>query len=52
MLFALFVLNSTAPDRTIVFDVASFVILASIMAHGLTDTIGSRWIERGLSGRR
>jgi NhaP-type Na+/H+ or K+/H+ antiporter len=52
MLFALFVLNSSAPDRTIVFDVASFVILASIMAHGLTDTVGSRWIERGLSGRR
>src|SRR5918996_1586157 len=48
MLFALFVLNSAAPDRTIVFDVASFVILASIMAHGLTDTVGSRWIERRL----
>jgi NhaP-type Na+/H+ or K+/H+ antiporter len=45
MLFALFVLNSTAPDRTIVFDVASFVVLASILAHGLTDTVGARWIE-------
>jgi NhaP-type Na+/H+ or K+/H+ antiporter len=46
MLFALLVLNSSAPDRTIVFDIASFVILASIMAHGLTDTVGARWIER------
>jgi sodium/hydrogen antiporter len=48
MLFALFVLNSADPNRTIVFDVASFVILASIFAHGLTDTVGARWIERHL----
>jgi len=46
MLFALFVLNSQAPDRSLVFDVAAFVILASILAHGLTDTLGARWIER------
>ena len=49
MLFALFVLASGAPDRTLVFDVASFVILASILAHGLTDTVGARWIERRLA---
>jgi NhaP-type Na+/H+ or K+/H+ antiporter len=48
MLFALLVLASGAPDRTLVFDVASFVILASILAHGLTDTVGARWIERRL----
>jgi NhaP-type Na+/H+ or K+/H+ antiporter len=48
MLFALLVLNSTVGDRTLVFDVASFVILASILAHGLTDTVGARWIERRL----
>jgi NhaP-type Na+/H+ and K+/H+ antiporter len=48
MLFALFVLASGAPDRTLVFDVASFVILASILAHGLTDTVGARWIEQRL----
>src|ERR687896_2420937 len=41
-------LASGAPDRTLVFDVASFVILASILAHGLTDTVGARWIERRL----
>jgi NhaP-type Na+/H+ or K+/H+ antiporter len=46
MLFALFVLNSTAPDRTLVFDAAAATILASIVAHGLTDTVGARWIER------
>jgi sodium/hydrogen antiporter len=46
MLFALFVLNSSAPDRELVFDIASFVILSSIVAHGLTDTLGARWIER------
>ncbi len=46
MLFALFILNSQAPDRSQVFDVAAFVILASIVAHGLTDTVGARWIER------
>jgi sodium/hydrogen antiporter len=45
MLFALFVLNSQTAERTVVFDVAAFVILASIIAHGLTDTLGARWIE-------
>ena len=29
-----------------VFDVASFVILASIFAPGLTDTVGAGWLER------
>jgi sodium/hydrogen antiporter len=48
MLFALFVLASTAAERTLVFDVAAYVILASIVAHGLTDTVGARWIERRL----
>jgi NhaP-type Na+/H+ or K+/H+ antiporter len=50
MLFALFVLESQAPDRSLVFDVAAFVILASIAAHGLTDTLGARWIERHVEG--
>jgi sodium/hydrogen antiporter len=48
MLFALFVLASATSDRTVIFDVAAFVILASILAHGLTDTVGGRWIERRL----
>jgi NhaP-type Na+/H+ or K+/H+ antiporter len=49
MLFALFVLDSDAPDRALIFGIASFVILSSIVAHGLTDTVGARWIERGES---
>jgi len=49
MLFALLVLNSAEPHRTLVFDVASFVILTSIFAHGLTDTVGASWIERRLA---
>jgi NhaP-type Na+/H+ or K+/H+ antiporter len=52
MLFALFVLSSTADDRTLIFDVAAFVILASILAHGLTDTVGARWIERRLGAKQ
>ena len=51
MLFALLVLNSSAPDRTLVFDIASFAILASILAHGLTDTVGARWIESRLGAQ-
>jgi NhaP-type Na+/H+ or K+/H+ antiporter len=51
MLFALLVAESQAPDRTLVFDIASLVVLASIVAHGLTDTLGARWIERRLGGR-
>jgi sodium/hydrogen antiporter len=46
MLFALFVLNSQAPDRSVVFDIAAFVVLASIVVHGLTDTVGASWIDR------
>ncbi len=46
MLFSLLVLNSAVPHNTLIFEAASFVILASILAHGLTDTAGSRWIAR------
>ena len=46
MLFALLVVSSVVPERTLLFEAASFVILASITAHGLTDTVGARWIER------
>jgi sodium/hydrogen antiporter len=46
MLFALLVLDANVAEGSLVFDVAAFVILASIIAHGLTDTVGARWIER------
>ena len=29
-----------------IFEVASLTILASITAHGLTDTVGANWIAR------
>jgi sodium/hydrogen antiporter len=46
MLFALLVLNSAVPHNELVFGAAAFVILMSIVAHGLTDTVGSAWIAR------
>jgi len=46
MLFALLVINSDVIHRALVFDIASFVILASILAHGLTDTVGANWLRR------
>ena len=52
MLFALFVLNSEVGERSLIFEVAAFVILASIIAHGLTDTVGARWIERRIEASR
>ena len=50
MLFALFVLKSDVGASSTIFDVAAFVILSSIVAHGLTDTVGARWIERRMGG--
>ena len=46
MLFVLLVANSTVVHETLVFDIASFVILASIIAHGLTDTVGANLLRR------
>jgi NhaP-type Na+/H+ or K+/H+ antiporter len=46
MLFALLAAESVAPHHSLVFEVASFAILASIIAHGLTDTVGANWIAR------
>jgi hypothetical protein len=34
------------------FDVAAFVILASIVAHGLADTVAGGWIERRMTNDR
>ena len=54
MLFALFVLKSQVDDNGLIFDVASIAIIASIVAHGLTDTVGAKWMARrtGLDGSR
>jgi NhaP-type Na+/H+ or K+/H+ antiporter len=48
MLFALFVLGSSDANRTLVFDVASFTIITSILLHGLTDTVGANILTRWL----
>jgi sodium/hydrogen antiporter len=45
-LFALFVLKSSVGEGELIFDVAALVILSSIVAHGLTDTVGARWLAR------
>jgi NhaP-type Na+/H+ and K+/H+ antiporter len=48
MLFALFVLKSGLAQAELIFQVVSLVILASIVAHGLTDTLGARWMQKRL----
>jgi sodium/hydrogen antiporter len=53
MLFALFVLKSDVGHSSLIFDTAAIAIIASIVAHGLTDTIGAQWLARrvGLARR-
>jgi NhaP-type Na+/H+ or K+/H+ antiporter len=46
MLFALFVLKSQVGESGLIFDVASIAIITSIVAHGLTDTVGAKWLAR------
>jgi NhaP-type Na+/H+ or K+/H+ antiporter len=46
MLFGLFVLKSQVGNDELIFDVAAIAIICSIVAHGLTDTIGARWMAR------
>jgi len=52
ILFAELVLNSDAADNHLIFEIAAFVILASIVIHGLTDTLGARWIEKRVTESR
>ena len=49
ILFALLVLASSETNRSLIFDIASFTILTSILAHGLTDTVGASWLEQRIS---
>jgi NhaP-type Na+/H+ or K+/H+ antiporter len=49
ILFAELVLKSDVGNNTLIFEIAAFVILASIVIHGATDTLGARWIERRIS---
>jgi NhaP-type Na+/H+ or K+/H+ antiporter len=49
MLFAELVLVSDVGEANVIFETAAFVILASIIVHGLTDTLGAQWIERRIA---
>ncbi len=44
MAFSLLVLSAAIPDGERIFNIAAFCVLCSIIAHGLTDTPGVRWI--------
>jgi NhaP-type Na+/H+ or K+/H+ antiporter len=46
MLFAVLVLDRAVQNASLIFDVAAFVIVSSIVVHGLTDTVGASWIEK------
>jgi NhaP-type Na+/H+ or K+/H+ antiporter len=46
MLFALFALKSHVENGELIFDIAAITVIASIVVHGFTDTVGARWIER------
>ena len=48
VLFALLVLDRGVDGAPLIFDVAAFVVLTSIVVHGLTDTVGTRWMGRQL----
>ena len=50
MLFALLVLESTVDNAALIFNVAAYAIVASILVHGLTDTVGAAWIDRRREG--
>jgi NhaP-type Na+/H+ or K+/H+ antiporter len=50
MLFALFVLKSQVGEGELIFDIAAITIISSIVAHGLTDTLGARWLDRSRKG--
>jgi NhaP-type Na+/H+ or K+/H+ antiporter len=45
ILFAELVLNSDVGQADVIFEIAAYMILASILIHGLTDTVGAKWIE-------
>jgi NhaP-type Na+/H+ or K+/H+ antiporter len=52
MLFAELVLTSDVGEAKVIFEAAAFVILASIVIHGLTDTLGATWIERRIAAAK
>jgi NhaP-type Na+/H+ or K+/H+ antiporter len=52
MLFALFVLDSSVEGRSLIFATAAFTVITSIIVHGLTDTLGTNWLEKRIRADR
>jgi NhaP-type Na+/H+ or K+/H+ antiporter len=46
MTFSLLVLNDQIQSGTRIFNLAALVVFCSIIAHGLSDTLGANWIAR------
>jgi NhaP-type Na+/H+ or K+/H+ antiporter len=46
MLFALLTLKSDVGNGELIFDVAAITVIVSIVVHGLTDTLGARWLAQ------
>lgn len=46
MLFALLTLKSEVGNGELIFDVAAITVIVSIVVHGLTDTLGARWLAQ------
>ena len=51
MAFSLFVLGAAIPDGERIFNLAALTVMASVVAHGLTDTPGVGWIARRTTER-
>jgi hypothetical protein len=46
MAFSLLILERHVSGAQRIFNIAALAVFASILAHGLTDTPGVRWIAR------
>jgi NhaP-type Na+/H+ or K+/H+ antiporter len=46
MTFSLLVLGDAIPGGVRIFNLAALAVFVSIIAHGLTDTPGAKWIAR------
>ena len=52
MAFSLLVLGQAVPGAERIFNIAALAVFVSIIAHGLTDTPGAKWIARVTERRR
>ena len=46
MAFAILVLGRDLAEGVTIFNLAALTVFCSIIAHGVTDTAGARWIAR------